>query len=317
LTKNPDYWNKATYDPYFDDGYIRFVTEPTSAAAAQISGDADVYISQGGIGYDVLPLYAGTEGTVEVRERTDTNSYADIRLGFADNTPFYDEKAREALDLAIDRQLLADQVIMSGIVPNGPLPVGVVGYDPSMAPYEFNPEKAKTLLAESSYDGHELKLLSMSIGLNAEDFALAITSMLQDVGFNVKPQVLDLATFNEDKDKGDWDIMPASNLFFDNDPGMYFNSRYIQDYMHSDFEGPDSETLNEFGLRYNVEPDPAKREEIMIEANHWMKDWHGPELAIASINAVWTQNYGITGIVMQPDVFWRCDYIDWDPSLAK
>jgi peptide/nickel transport system substrate-binding protein len=317
LTKNPDYWNKAEYDSYFDDGYVRFVTEPSSAAAAQISGDADLYISTGGISKDVLPLYAGTENTTEIVEKHDLNAYADIRLGFPPNSPFYDEKVREALDLAIDRQAIADQILMSGIVPNGPFTPGTTGYDPDMKPYVYDPEKAKSLLAESTYDGHELKLLIYPGVLKYEDYALALTSMFQDVGFNVKPYVLDLASFNEEKDKGDWDIMPAICFFTDGNPDVFYTSRYIIDYMHAGWKGADADELIDLCLKFPVELDPAVREEIALETNRWQKDYHGPALGIASYDAIWAQNYGLTGIVLYPDTYINITKIDWDPSLVK
>ena len=51
LTKNPDYWKKDEYDPYYEEFYMRFLTEESSAIAAQLAGDIDAYISVGGIFY--------------------------------------------------------------------------------------------------------------------------------------------------------------------------------------------------------------------------------------------------------------------------
>lgn len=318
VTKNPNYWDKASYDPYFTDGYIRFITERSSAAAAQISGDADVYCSLGGIGYDVISLYEGSEDKVEIKEKKDMTAYADIKLGFVDDSPWYDSKVREALNLCIDRQSLADNVIKSGIVPVGIFPEGVqYGYTPDIEPYEYNPEKAKQLLEESSYDGRELLILSMKVGVAAEDFAMAIGSMMEEVGFNVKVDVPDQATFINTLMSGNWDIMPGSNLFVDGNISSYLSAQYIANYSHFDMEGPDYEELIEQCNAFLRETNKEKRNEIAIALNHWMREYNGPELAIAMYNAVWAQNYGITGIVMWPDTFWSMSRIDWDASLVK
>jgi ABC-type transport system substrate-binding protein len=315
VKKNPDYWDKANYDSYFDDGYIRFVSEPSSAAAAEISGDADAYIAFGGISRDVMPLYKGTEDKIQVVE-TDMNMYADLRLGFPDGSPFYDAKCREALDLAIDRQALS-QIYQGGDAPTGVLVPGDVGYDSAMKPYEYNPDKAKELLSQSSYDGHELTFLTSNAFLKCEDAGLAITSMLQDVGFKINFKCEDLATFNNEKDLGKWDLMNCTNQCINGDPYLFFTTRYVTDYMKSGFKGADADALSALVQKFCVEPDPSVRDSIAKQINNWNKDWHGPALATASIKGVYTVTNGMTGITIFPDGYESLKNINWSPSSGK
>jgi ABC-type transport system substrate-binding protein len=315
FTKNPNYRDKATYDSYFDDGYIRFVSEPTSAAGAHIAGDVDAYIANGGIGYDVLSLYSGTEDRIDIIEKKDMTSYLCMRLGYPENSPWYDAKVREALNLAIDRQLIADQITGTGRVPTEFFVEGVVGHDPTIPPYEFDSERAKQLLDDSSYNGEELKLLSYPSMPNPEDYALALTSMLQDVGFNIKPMILDMVSFSEERDKADWSLVPDANLWTDGNPGPTFmNIR--QDGMHANWRGSDAEKFYVLGDSFLMEPDADKREKIAIEANNLFSD-RGCIVPIAMMNAVWAQSKGMTGIVMFPDNFYNITYIDWDLSAVE
>jgi ABC-type transport system substrate-binding protein len=322
FTKSPDYWNKAEYDPYFEDGYIRLVTEPTSAAGAQISGEVDAYCQLGGIGYDVLALFEGAEDRIEIIENAETTSYADLKLGFpsslGENATWYDAKAREALNLCLDRQSIADNVFQSGRTPVGVFPKGVnFGYSPDIRPYEYDIERAKQLLSESSYDGRELSLIAQNASGNIENYSLAIVSMMEEAGFTVKLELLDQSTFVDTMNAGEWDVMVNNNIFNSGNIAAFLEPRYIADYSHANMAGPDGDDLIEQVNAFLSETDTAKREEIAIGVNNWMRDWNGPEIAVAMYNTVWTRNYGITGIESYPDTFWGMTRIDWDPSLAK
>ncbi len=69
--------------------------------------------------------------------------------------PFNDPRVREALSLAIDRNLIVERVSQGGQTPaTGFVPGGISGYPTSDA-IAFDPERAKQLLAEAGYPGGE------------------------------------------------------------------------------------------------------------------------------------------------------------------
>ncbi len=78
-------------------------------------------------------------------------------IGFnVEAPPFDDPLVRRAFSHAVDRErivsvLFNDSVTLAG----GILPAGLPGYDPSLDPYPFDPERARELLAESSYGSAE------------------------------------------------------------------------------------------------------------------------------------------------------------------
>jgi oligopeptide transport system substrate-binding protein len=67
--------------------------------------------------------------------------------------PLNDPRVREALNLAVDRQLLVDRVSQGGQTPaSGFTPPGLDDY-PTMDRVQFNPQRARQLLAEAGFPG--------------------------------------------------------------------------------------------------------------------------------------------------------------------
>ena len=66
--------------------------------------------------------------------------------------PFDDPKVRLALNLAIDRDSIATNILENAGTPaNGIIPPGFPSHNPDLRSYDFNPERARQLLAESKY----------------------------------------------------------------------------------------------------------------------------------------------------------------------
>jgi ABC-type transport system substrate-binding protein len=323
FTKNPDYWNKAEYDPYFDDGYIRFVAEATSAATSQVNGDVDAYVQFGGISTDVLSVYAGTEDKIDQVNIANNTYHAVLRIGFPPDTAFYDEKVREALDLAIDRQTISDTIYDGAGVPLGIMPEGTQGYLTDLSPYEYDPEKAKQLLSESSYDGKELYFKVCTIfPPKSEDVGLAITSMLEEVGFKIRMEVQDITTYITDIQQskqdgsGVWDLLLLNSQFVNADPYTLVNSGFANDFMGAFFKGADADKLVKLVTDSNVATDPADRLKLLEEVNRFNREFHGPQFAISYCPGVYTLTKGVTGVSVGPDGYPMTHFIDWDPSLA-
>jgi oligopeptide transport system substrate-binding protein len=70
--------------------------------------------------------------------------------------PFEEPQVRQAFSLAYDRQKYLDVVQQGGGLPAvGLFPPGLPGYNPSLKGLPYDPERARQLLAESSYGGPE------------------------------------------------------------------------------------------------------------------------------------------------------------------
>jgi ABC-type transport system substrate-binding protein len=75
------------------------------------------------------------------------------------------------------------------------VPAHGFGYDPALPPYPFAPEKARQLLREAGYpEGVTLRVIA------PEAFAVQATvvgKMLEQVGFQVAVQILDIVAYNQ------------------------------------------------------------------------------------------------------------------------
>ncbi|MDT0144514.1 ABC transporter substrate-binding protein [Microbacterium sp. PRC9] len=93
---------------------------------------------------------------------------------------FADERLREAVSLGLDRAALA--TLRGGEVELWSGSPGVIGYD-DRQPYEYDPERARQLLADAGYDPNTVVYMFAE---NAA-FLTAVTQMLGQIGMKVEP----------------------------------------------------------------------------------------------------------------------------------
>ncbi len=101
--------------------------------------------------------------------------------------PLQDKRVRQALNYAVDKKTIIDKVLMgSGFQMAINIPPYDFGYDPTLKPYPYDPEKAKKLLAEAGYKDLKLVLNSPS-GRYVMDkqVAEAIAGMYEKAGIKV------------------------------------------------------------------------------------------------------------------------------------
>jgi peptide/nickel transport system substrate-binding protein len=104
-------------------------------------------------------------------------------------SPFHDIKVRKAVSMAIDRKTICEKILFGAAEPWGEVlcPYNL-GFDPSVKPDPYDPEKAKALLAEAGYaDGFETELNIRRDKLIME----AIAANLADVGIKAKLTVFE------------------------------------------------------------------------------------------------------------------------------
>lgn len=142
LSAYDDYWG----DPgQIDEIIFRTIDDPTARRQALESGSID--------GYDLVgPADTGAlkdDGFTMVSRPPFTILY----LAFNQAVPaLQDPKVREALSYAVDKDALITQVLPEGTEKATQfMPDVVNGWNPDVTTYEYDPEKAKELLAEAGY----------------------------------------------------------------------------------------------------------------------------------------------------------------------
>jgi peptide/nickel transport system substrate-binding protein len=112
--------------------------------------------------------------------------------------PLKDVRVRQALNYATDIDTLIETVMQGAAYRlAGPFGPGIPGYDETLEPYAYDPDKARELLAEAGYaDGFDLTLVSPNGRyLNDRLASEAIAGMWSEVGVRTQVQVMDWSPF--------------------------------------------------------------------------------------------------------------------------
>jgi peptide/nickel transport system substrate-binding protein len=165
-------------------------------------------------------------------------------------SPWRDVRLRQAVNMAINREdLIRYATKGNGVIVPALLAVNTFGYDPALAPYPFDPVKARALLREAGYpDGLALTLITSP---HLEVQATVVGKMLEQVGFTVERQMLDPTVYNQKTDfrvldqpaeQQGWDIALKSWTDLVNFPA-------IQPYHLFALDGPSDWVIEEPELR--------------------------------------------------------------------
>lgn len=128
---------------------------------------------------------------------TKTSSVGYISFN-TEKAPFNDVKARQAIAYAIDKQLIVDTLLYGqGAVANSVISEVVFGGVKGLEGLEYDPEKAKQLLKEAGVkDGTEFTI-SVNDNQVRIETCQVIQGMLNEVGLNLKIEVLEFGALIE------------------------------------------------------------------------------------------------------------------------
>ncbi|HEY9516638.1 MAG TPA: ABC transporter substrate-binding protein [Gemmatimonadaceae bacterium] len=200
LSRNPDYWGGA---PAVDSLMARIIPEKSTAVAEFESGNVDL-------------LYV-PEAETERWQLTDEKkallvSAPALRLWYVGlNTtrgPLKDARVRQALNHAVDVGTILEHILGGrGRLAAGVIPPSLDGADTTRAPYDYNPEKAKQLLAEAGYPkGFDIELWHGTDETQSR-IAQSMQAYLAAVGVRARIIQRDNASAREAARKGEVDMI--------------------------------------------------------------------------------------------------------------
>lgn len=306
LEKNEDFW--GDFDSYYDEVYMRHILETSTAISAHLAGEVQAYIASDGIPSNMLSRYEGTEDKIDIIKYTSGNYYY---MGFQckEGHPFSDVNTRKAFDHAINRQLIIDQILGAGSVPNGVIPSTAFGYNTDLEPYEYNPEKAKEYLAKSSYKGEPIVLSSNTGTLKSQDILVVISEMLNEVGFNTSVQVVEAATLRDMRATGEYDVFMVTLWYSGGDPYSYLNYRVLNDGHHSNYK---NQELLDLVVKSNAEVDQDKRSQYIQEISKFMREEAGPHISLVQVELTQAIDKGVTGVNLYDNGFFDFRYVSYN-----
>lgn len=169
-----DYWGEPAH---VKNLVMRIIPEGSSRTMELETGGVDIIYE------------APATDLARLEENPDTKVYRDVSLCTqyllirTDHKPFDDVRVRQALAYAIDREEAVRVAYNgTGVVATGYCSPAVRDFAPDVKPYEYNPEKAKQLLAEAGYPNGFETTFHTDTGLERSALAENISNQLGKVG---------------------------------------------------------------------------------------------------------------------------------------
>ena len=200
--------------------------------------------------------------------------------------PFDDVKFRQALNHAVDKQLIATGVLSELVEPAySILPPGFPGYTEDIVGLQFDPELARKLLSESKYaDAESRPRIVVTVpgtgGTIGLDLEVVLEMWKQELGVQVEIQQVEWATYLEDLDDKKFQAYAGLGWEADYpDPQDFLDILFHSESSinHGDFKNAEIDAVLE---EARVEADIQKRialyhqaEQMIVDAAPWVPMW--------------------------------------------
>lgn len=266
IVRNENYWGQK---PYLDA--VKFLVVPSDATRLVLLETGQVHAIMRVPPHDA-PRVAATPGL----ELVMVPSVRTIYIAFNyQRPPFTDVRVRQAINYAVDKEAIVREVLAGvGGVSAAPIMPLVFGHSPQK-PYEYDPEKAKQLLAEAGFPQGFKCTLYHPTGRYMMDAAIAeaVQAYLAEVGIEAELITMEwaayLAFLRKPLAEATYDmyLLGWGCVTLDADYGLFslFHSGlWAPACCNWSFYGnPEVDRLLELG---RVTPDPEARKAIYAEA---------------------------------------------------
>ncbi|MBB2970976.1 ABC transporter substrate-binding protein [Mesorhizobium sp. RMAD-H1] len=224
LVGNPDYWGGK---PALEKATFRFIPDPAAATTALLAGDVQAFPSfpapEAVPQFQADPRFQVVIGTTEGETILAENNA---------RPPFDNPKVRQAIAHAIDRRAVIDGAMFGLATPIGSfLPPHHPAYVDLTDERKYDPELAKTLLAEAGYPDGFRTTLKLPPPVYARRGGEIVAAQLRAVGIDAQIIPIEWAQWLDQVFKGkDYDLTIIAhtepndlNIFARDD--YYFNYR--------------------------------------------------------------------------------------------
>ena len=283
LERNPSY---HLGPPFLER--VEFILSGGTSMLMYEDGEIDVT----SVGLADLDRLLDPNNTLNVELQKAPPSFSTSYIGM-NNTepPFNDPKVRQALNYAIDREEIATLVLADLVTPaKGILPPGFPAYNPNLKGYEYNPERARQLLCESTY-GEDMEnfppvILTVSGGFGASvglDLEVITESWREELGIAVEFQQTEFATYLQDLHKRRFQMFEISWIADYPDPENFLDLLFHSESNNNHTQYANTQ-VDELLVRARTETDLETRydlyrqaEEIVVAEAPWIPLWHSGE----------------------------------------
>jgi peptide/nickel transport system substrate-binding protein len=271
LVKNENYWNPEL--PKVDKLVLKVIVDPSSRLNALRSGD--IHITR------KLPIEAVETGMAKKPSgyRIATSVGQTITTNFNINyAPLKDVRVRQAFAHALNREDMNLAVSFGlGQATCQYYPKGMPWHFPEVKCLEYNPKKAKALLAEAGYaKGFDVTYTVAQNNQELVEAANVFQAMAAEIGVRVKIELLDEATAIGKAFSGDWQMESFGFGMFSDPDTLYLKAFYPGGIYFDATTGGNNIKAITAGLNAGgAEGDSAKRREIYKRITQDLVD-HAP-----------------------------------------
>ena len=218
MEANPDYYRGATK---LEGVRIRVVPDAETMRMLFESGEIDVFDTDSAI--TQVPYFLKSD---KWKDQIRKGPIAGVDYYHINQKikPFDDVRVRKAFQMSINRQEILDKMFYGeGQLENGVIPRGIACYKPA-TPIEYNPKKAKELLAEAGYPNGVDIAFSQVASWSSKwvDLNQIVQAQLKEAGFNTEIKVVDESAYFAMRKGGTINNYPQVWSADFNDPDNFF-----------------------------------------------------------------------------------------------
>ena len=297
IEKFEDYWQEGF--PKLDKVIFRSIPDNSARLNELMAGNIDL---ADGINPSDGKTVEG-DSTLQLIERPSMN------IGYLGLTntraPFDNKLVRQAVNYAIDKQAIVDAFFEGRAeVAANPMPSSISGYNDAISPYPYDPEKAKSLLAEAGYDGKEIELWAMPVPRpympDGAKVAEVIQKNLEDVGIPSKIVTFEWATYLEKAKNGEADAFMLGWTGDNGDADNFIYTLLDKDNIGSNnYAYYTNEEVHSLLIQAQSETDENVRNELYKKAQEIIHD-DAPWVPLAHSTPLLAAKAGVNGFLPHP-----------------
>lgn len=293
LTANPDYtWPSPKGTPLANKVTFRFVPESTTRVADLLSGSAGIVTS---VPFDQVKAIETDKSKSTVVPLAGS---AWVRIA-TDVPPFDNVKVRQALNYAIDVDKIIKALFngqghrLASFAPDD----RIMGWNPDLKPYSYDPDRAKSLLKEAGIGGSVTAVLDYA-STERGDVAEVLAAQISAIGIQTTAKQTEITAFNSTwTDKSAPALRLTSWRYYD--PATLLNLIVASNGFLSRFNDPEADKL--IG-QAGKETDPKQRNADYRQLSKVLYD-DPPVIYLWNLTAVYGQAKSIEGWTPRADEY--------------
>jgi len=212
MEANPDYWDGP---PKIKKLRLKTITDANSLQAELQTGGVDIAPNPNNISADTIKSLSEGQNLQVVQSEGSNIQYLILNV----KTPVLaDVRIRQAIAYSIDREkIVRDLLLGQAKVASSVLPPQSWAYTPG-AQYNFDPAKAKQLLAEAGYKGEPIVFKFGAGNLAVSQYAQILQSSMNDVGLNIRIETMDVNVLRKKLAQGEFELYTGVWIGGNQDP---------------------------------------------------------------------------------------------------